>query len=132
MGISFDKVNDSGPSLGLGSLTYGTTSLEMAAAYSAFANGGIYTEPYAYTRVLDADGTVLLENKPNFREIFKPTTAYVVTSILHDVTVSGTASTIGGKVGDVYAAGKTGTTDDYRDRWFWALPLFGGGLVRLR
>ncbi|MGI6334673.1 MAG: transglycosylase domain-containing protein [Saccharofermentanales bacterium] len=118
LGISFDKVNDSGPALGLGSLTYGTTSLEMAAAYSAFANGGIYTEPYAYTRVLDADGTVLLENKPTFREIFKPTTAYVVTSILHDVTVSGTASIIGGQVGGVYAAGKTGTTDDYRDRWF--------------
>ncbi len=105
------------PSSAMGALTYGVTTMEMAGAYSTFANNGFYTEPYMYTRVLDYDGNVLLENRPEFIEVFKPETAFVMTDILKGVlTTNGTAS--GFQLDSMTAAGKTGTTDDNIDKWF--------------
>ena len=50
--------------MALGEMTDGVTPLAMAGAYQIFGNGGIYTEPYSYTRVETADGTVILEHTP--------------------------------------------------------------------
>ncbi|MDD2374195.1 MAG: PBP1A family penicillin-binding protein [Eubacteriales bacterium] len=104
-------------SAAMGALTTGLTTMEMAGAYSTFANNGFYTEPYMYTRVLDYDGNVLLENRPQFSEVYKPETAFVMTDILQGVlTTNGTAS--GYQLDNMPAAGKTGTTDDNIDKWF--------------
>ena len=103
--------------LALGGLTDGMTTLEMAAAYSAFANGGIYNTPYTYTEVRDGDGNVILTNERKSSVAMKESTAFLMTQLLKEVVTSGTGR--GATVSGVnYTAGKTGTTSDNNDRWF--------------
>ncbi len=103
--------------LGLGGLTDGMTTLEMAAAYAPFANGGLYYKPYTYTEVKDKEGNVILTSDRSGRTAMKEATAYTMTSMLKEVVTSGTGG--GASVSGVrYTAGKTGTTSDNKDRWF--------------
>jgi len=102
--------------LAMGGLTYGVSTLEMAAAYSAFVNDGIYTEPTTYSKVLDADGNVILENNPESRLAMKETTAYQMNRLLKDVVTSGTGTAA--KISGMTVAGKTGTTSNNYDRYF--------------
>ncbi len=103
--------------LGLGGLTDGVTTMEMAAAYAAFANGGIYNKPYTYTEVTDRDGNVILTSERSSNTAMKESTAFIMTQLLREVVSSGTGG--GASVSGVnYTAGKTGTTSDNNDRWF--------------
>jgi len=102
-----------GASLALG--TEEVTPLQMAAAYGAFANQGIYTEPAAILKVEEPDGTLLEEHNPVQRQAMKPTTAYLITDMLKSAVQSGTGSRA--NIGRP-AAGKTGTTDQGKDIWF--------------
>ncbi len=102
-----------GASLALG--TEEVTPLQMAAAYGAFANQGIYTEPTAILKVEEPDGTLLEEHNPVQRQAMKPTTAYLITDMLKSAVQSGTGSRA--RI-DRPAAGKTGTTDQGKDIWF--------------
>ncbi|MBU6225077.1 MAG: penicillin-binding protein 1A [Burkholderiales bacterium] len=104
--------------LGAGSVT----PLQMVAGYSVFANGGYRVNPYLITKVTDQMGKVLSEFKPpeldeSLRAI-DARNAYVMTSLLQEVTRSGTASRapVVLKRQDIY--GKTGTTNDSMDAWF--------------
>ncbi len=108
-------MNDLNLSVALGGLTDGVTPLEMAAAFSVFASGGIRSEPIAILRVVDKDGNVLEDNRSRRELVISETTAYLMTSMLEDVIRrgTGTRASIGRP-----AAGKTGTTNDYRDAWF--------------
>lgn len=120
VGITLDAM-DVNASVALGGLTYGVSTLEMAGAYSTFANDGLFTEPYAYTRVLDIEGRILLENRPVFKQVYKPETAFVISHILEDVIKSpmGTARRLTeAAASEISFAGKTGTTNDNRDKWF--------------
>jgi penicillin-binding protein 1A len=104
-------------STALGGLTYGVKNFELNAAYAAIANGGIYVEPKLYTKVVDHDGNVVLDNTaPNAKRIIKETTAFLLTSAMQDVVTSGTAGSC--NFGTTAIAGKTGTTSDYKDVWF--------------
>ena len=102
--------------LALGGLTDGVTNIELTAAYAAIANGGTYIKPMFYTKILDHDGNVLLENTQKTRQVLKETTAFLLTSAMEDVVTKGT----GGKVnfGNMAIAGKTGTTSSNVDVWF--------------
>lgn len=103
--------------LALGGLTDGTTTMEMAAAYASFANGGFYYKPYTYTEVADRDGNVILSSDRAGTSIMKESNAYIMTQLLKEVVESGTG--VGASVSGVsYTAGKTGTTSDNKDRWF--------------
>lgn len=103
--------------LGLGGLTDGVTTMEMAAAYAAFANGGIYNKPYTYTEVKDRDGNIIVTSERSSNTAMKESTAYVMTQLLKEVVSGGTGG--GASVsGASYTAGKTGTTSDNNDRWF--------------
>lgn len=102
--------------MALGGLTYGVTPLELTAAYAAIANGGTYIEPILYTKVLDADGNVLLENTPQETQVFKESTAYLLTSAMENVVESGTGTAL--QIPNMSVAGKTGTTNDDRSKWF--------------
>lgn len=64
--------------MALGGLTDGVTNLELTAAYASIANGGVYTEPVLYTRILDHDGNVLIDKTPVTRQVFKDSTAYLL------------------------------------------------------
>ena len=117
--VGIDRSGENYVSIALGGFSKGMTTLEMAGGYATFANSGLYTEPYAYTKVTDADGNVLLENRPAFTEVYKPESAAIMTSLLQDVmnAKGGTANGYALKNG-IACAGKTGTTDENRDKWF--------------
>lgn len=102
--------------MALGGMTNGVSPLEMAAAYGAFANGGVYTQPICYTKVTDKKGTILLEKKAETHQAMHPATASIMTDILRTTVTNGLAkrAAISGQP----VAGKTGTTTDNYDAWF--------------
>ncbi len=103
--------------LALGGLTHGLTVMEVAAAYTMFPGGGVYTAPRLYTRVLRSDGTVLLEKNIETEQAISPDTAQTMTKIMQNVVANGTAAalTLDRKLN---IAGKTGSTNDDKDRYF--------------
>ena len=103
--------------LGLGGLTHGLSTVEMAAAYATFPNGGIYHEPRTYVKVTASDGvTVVLENESEEHVAMKETTAYFMNTLLQGVINSGTGGSA--KFSGMTIAGKTGTTSENYDRYF--------------
>ena len=104
-------------SLALGGLTVGVTNEELNAAYAAIANGGTYIKPKLYTKVVDHDGNVILDNtQPESRQVIKETTAWLLTNAMMDVVIQGTGASC--NFGNMAIAGKTGTTSAYNDVWF--------------
>jgi membrane peptidoglycan carboxypeptidase len=112
MGISSEL--SAVPSITLG--TSDVSPLEMASAYQTLANRGRHCEPFAVSRVDDAEG-VLYRHKAQCRQVIEPDIAAQVTSMLQGVVslpgATGTAASIGRPV-----AGKTGTTQEYSNAWF--------------
>lgn len=106
------------PSIALG--TSSVTLLEMAAAYSTLANGGLYNEPVSITRVEDRYGNLLWEASPSPREALSEQTAYTVVDMMRGVIDYGTGERIRWQFGldDYDLAGKTGTTQRSADTWF--------------
>ncbi|MBT4554319.1 MAG: PBP1A family penicillin-binding protein [Candidatus Marinimicrobia bacterium] len=93
--------------------------IEMVAAYAAYSNKGVYSKPFAITRIEDRYGNILKEYFPEQKEVLSEETAYLMTSLLQTVMDRGT----GGSVRWKYkfnrpAAGKTGTTQGWSDAWF--------------
>ncbi len=109
-----DDINTA--ALGLGGLTYGVSTEEMAAAYAVFANGGVYNSPRLYTKMEDGNGNVILDNETETHVAVKETTAYFMNQLLQGVMNGGTASRY--KLSGMTSAGKTGTTSDNKDRYF--------------
>ncbi|HSC27549.1 MAG TPA: PBP1A family penicillin-binding protein [Vicinamibacterales bacterium] len=104
------------PSLALGS---GEVTLDaITAAFGAFASGGLVRRPVLVRRVLDRDGTVLFEAAEPARRAITAETAYRMAGMLADVVDAGTASAARRLGFMLPAAGKTGTTNEYRDAWF--------------
>ena len=102
--------------MGLGGLDRGVTTEEMATAFAAFANEGIYTAPRTFVRVEDADGNVILENEAKSSVAMKDTTAALMNSLLQEVVNGGTGYE--GRISGMHVAGKTGTTNNDQDRYF--------------
>ena len=102
--------------MALGQLTNGITVREMAQAYCAFVNDGIFTYSRSYTKVLDSDGNVVIDNTPETIVAFSPNTAHVMTYMLQNATANGTGTEA--YLGTMPVAGKTGTSTDYKDRWY--------------
>lgn len=96
----------------------GITTLEMAAAYASFGNGGKYYKPYCYYKVTDSTGeNVILQNNPEGEQIISPESAYVMNELMRTVVTSsyGTGRNYGVKGFTTYM--KTGTTTDNFDKW---------------
>lgn len=104
--------------LSLGGLTRGVSTMEMAAAYSAFPNKGTYIEPHTYTKVLDNQGNTLLEKKAEVVDAMSEKTAAYMNYMLERVMSTGGTGVLARLKNDMPAAGKTGTTDNDKDRWF--------------
>ena len=102
--------------LALGGLTDGVTNLELTAAFATIANGGTYIKPMFYTKIIDHDGNVLIENTPKSRRVLKETTAFLLTDAMEDVVTQGTGARV--KFDNMAIAGKTGTTTSNVDVWF--------------
>lgn len=113
-----NKFSDLNVSLALGGLTNGVTNMELTAGYAAIANNGVYNEPVLYTKIVDHNGKVLLSNEPSSEQVFKTSTAWLLTSAMQDTVNIGTATRVRFKNYKMPIAGKTGTaTSDY-DLWF--------------
>jgi len=105
------------------SIVLGTPEIslaEMVAAYSVYANKGIYTQPVMVTRIEDRTGVVLAENFiPRTEEVLSERTAYMMVSLLRGVVNGGTAGRLRGQYGmRMDMGGKTGTTQNHADGWF--------------
>ncbi len=92
-------------------------ALEMAAAYAALGNDGIYNKPVYVQRIEDADGNLIYENRPDGRRSVSTQTARLVTETLEGNVRRGTG-TAARVSGDHPTAGKTGTAQNYEDAWF--------------
>jgi penicillin-binding protein 1B len=101
------------PSVALGS--YGATPLDMAGAYTTFANGGVRIDPWLVASVRSASGDVLNDYPPNSKPILDPRVAYLTLALMENVVNAGTGATIRSHGFTAPAAGKTGTS---HDAWF--------------
>jgi penicillin-binding protein 1B len=101
------------PAVALGA--YDTTPLEIAGAYTAFANQGVYVKPNWVSIVRAQNGSVLYQNTLETRQVLDPRVAYLMVNMLEEVLRSGTAAAVRARGFTVPAAGKTGTS---RDGWF--------------
>jgi penicillin-binding protein 1A len=100
--------------LGLGSLS--VSPLEITSAFSVFAQGGLKRDPIAIKYIIDSEGNVLENNQPSSTRAISQQTSFITTSMLEDVVKKGTGWRARALKRPV--AGKTGTTNEYRDAWF--------------
>ena len=108
--------SDRTQALALGGITNGVTNLELTAAYATIADGGTYTKPRFYTKILDHDGNVLIDNTPQTHTVLKETTAWLLTNAMEDVLTNGTGRPA--HFNGMPQAGKSGTTSSDRDALF--------------
>ncbi|MBE6972442.1 MAG: transglycosylase [Ruminococcaceae bacterium] len=102
--------------LSMGGLTDGVNTRDMAEAFAVFPNRGIYTPSRTYTKVLNANGDVILENKTSGEVTVKESTAYYVNTMLQNVVAAGTGYEA--RFDNMHVAGKTGSSTSDHDRWF--------------
>ena len=113
---------DTHASVPLGGLTLGVTQLELAGAYATIANLGEYNRPVFYTRVLDQNGNILLENNHNPVRVIRAPAAYILTDMMRDTVRRGGLGGTGGNANfrsiSMPIAGKTGTSQNTVDLGF--------------
>ena len=112
-GIEGDLSNTPAIALGVDDVTM----RELVEAYSIFPNLGARANPFLISKVEDRDGDELYSREPDLNEGMDPATAYVMHSLMRGVVLRGTAARLN-QYGLGYVAGKTGTTNSYRDAWF--------------
>ena len=113
--------SDSNLSLALGSMTYGVTPVELAAAYVPYANGGVYHEPFCVERIVSSSGDIVFEREVTSERVISEQNAFLMTSMLQSVVSSGTGTRM--LAANTPVAGKTGTVSmsgGNRDIWMAA------------
>lgn len=138
-GITTLTSNDLNAATALGGLYRGVTNLELTAAYASIANSGVYTKPVFFTKILDHNGKVLINNEPDTHRVLKDSTAFLLTDAMSDSMESnrkfgspgatpGSTSTQANIPG-MSNAGKSGTTTNSVDVWFVGYtPYYTAGI----
>ena len=125
LGLDTYNEEDNMLSLAIGGSTHGSSPLQMAAAYAAIANDGEYITPIFYTELKDSNGNTVLKPKQETRRVISAENAYIVQSILLSSVNVGIAGE--GWISGMDSAGKTGTTNNYVDRWYCGFtPYYTG------
>jgi len=106
----------------LGGFTTGVSSVEMAAAYATIENDGVYRYPTCITKITTADGEIVYQNQQEGKQIYKENAARMMTNVLKSVMTDGTGKGLG--ISTTPTAGKTGTTNDYKDGWFCGFSTY--------
>ena len=138
-GITSLTETDYNAATALGGITKGVSNLELAGAYAAIANGGIYTKPVFFTKILDHNGKVLLENEPQTKRVLKDSTAFLLTDALAESMessrmyaspgVSLNSTSVPANIPGMSNAGKSGTTTSNVDIWFVGYtPYYTAGI----
>lgn len=111
------------PSLSLGGMDRGVTVEENINAFSTLGNNGNFSDGYMIEKIVSKDGDILYEHKSDPVEVFTPQTSYLTLDMMRDVITSGTGAYLNSQLkhGGVDWAGKTGTSNDYKDAWFVAI-----------
>lgn len=117
--------------MSIGAMTEGVTPLEMAAGYQIFGNGGLYYRPHSYTKVLDSEGNVILENKIVPKRVISLETATVMNQLLQRVTDSSPGTGARSRFGSMPVAGKTGTSQNDENQWFIGVTPYYVGVCWL-
>ena len=139
MGITSLTKDNLGAATALGGITKGVSNLELTTAYASIANGGVYTKPRFFTKILDHNGKVLIDNEPETKQVLKDSTAFLLTDAMSEsmksnrkftppgVSINST-STRAALTG-MTAAGKSGTTTSNNDVWFVGYtPYYTAGI----
>ena len=138
-GITTLTSSDYNAATALGGLTEGVTNLELTSAFATIANQGMYTEPIFFTKIIDRNGKVLINNEPETRRVLKDSTAFLLTDALKDSMIGnrkfarpgagpGSTSTRA-KLENMSCAGKSGTTTGNNDIWFVGFtPYYTAGI----
>lgn len=118
--VTEGDLSDEGYSqLATGSMSYGITTLEMAAAYATFGNGGVYYKPYCYYKVTDSTGKkIILQHEDEGEPVMSGDTAEIMCKLLQTVTTDPSGTGGAYSIAGFPTMAKTGTTTDSYDRWF--------------
>lgn len=114
LGIQFDE-KDNHLAIALGGLTNGTTIKELADAYTAFPNDGMFTNSNFITKIVDNKNRIIYEKKNYKKQVMSEETAYMITDTLIDTVKNGTAKKL--NLDNIQIASKTGTTNDNKEAW---------------
>ena len=127
MGVEDKNINADPFGLALGSS--GITPVQMAVAFGTIANKGVYQEPISFTHILDSDGNVYVDmrQRQDRHQVFKPSTAYLVTDMLKEAVQSGTGTKA--KISSQVVGGKTGTNSDSKGVFFAGMTGWYSGSV---
>ena len=138
-GITTLTSTDYNAATALGGITEGVTNLELTASYAAIANDGIYTKPIFFTKILDRNGKILINNEPETHRVLKDSTAFLLTDAMASSVVSNRKFAGSGinvnststrcNIPNMSTAGKSGTTSSNNDVWFVGYtPYFTAGV----
>jgi len=121
--VTSGEKNDVGyASMSLGQLTNGVSVREMTQAYCSLVNDGIFTYSRTYSMVTDSKGNIVIDNAPQTIAAFDPNTARCMTYMMRKVVEEGTGTEA--QLWNTPVAGKTGTSGEYKDRWFAGLTPY--------
>lgn len=106
----------------LGGLDNGLSVTQMASAFTTFSNNGKRCDPYYITKIVDPNDKVIYQHHAQTTQVFSPATAWVMSNMMHSVITDGTAAELPSELSfsAKTIAGKTGTSNDYKDIWFVA------------
>lgn len=104
---------------GLGGLEIGVSVEEMTGAFATFANNGVFNQTFLIKTIKDSNGNIIYQHELEPRTVFSEQTSYIMNNMLTSVVKSGTASTVRRNIPERELAGKTGTTDESKDLWFF-------------
>ncbi len=136
-GITSMTDTDYNAATALGGITKGVSNLELTAAYATIANQGIYTKPVFFTKILDHNGKVLLENTPETKRVLKDSTAFLLTDAMSQSMESSRmygsgnlySTSTSANLPNMSNAGKSGTTTSNNDIWFVGYtPYYTAGI----
>ncbi len=126
--VTSGEKNDVGyASMSLGQLTNGVSVREMTQAYCALVNDGVFTYSRTYSMVTDSRGNIVIDNAPQTITAFDPNTAHCMTYMMRKVVEEGTGTEA--QIWTVPVAGKTGTSGEYKDRWFAGVTPYYAAVV---
>lgn len=121
--MEFRKImpSDKYSSTAIGGLTYGTNTLEMAAAYSVYSRNGEYIRPTSIEKIIDNEGNIVYQREVVKKKVFSSEANYMTYDMLKSNMESGMGKSLALSNKNVETAGKTGTTNDNKDGWFVGL-----------
>lgn len=131
LGVKVEGEENDGLSLALGGMTYGMSTIEMAAAYAAIQNGGVYREPKYYSKITDKAGNLVMEADQKETRVFSEQNAWLLTDLMKEPIYAAYGTGGRARISGQEVRGKTGTTNGNTAAWFCGFTKYYTGAVWL-